>query len=100
LRSIFSEEIEEVQVVGVPYWKLQEVAAAVVKLKPGKSLTARAISEKCKTRLEWPKIPKYVKFVSDFGAYLTVTGKIQKRKLQEALIKELGLENLTKIKTA
>lgn len=100
MRSIFSEEIEEVQVVGVPHPKLQEVAAAVIKLKPGKSLTANQIKEKCKTRLEWPKIPKYVKFVANFNEYLTVTGKIQKRKLQEALIKELGLEHLTKIKTA
>lgn len=100
LRSIFGEEIEEVQVVGVPHRKLQEVAAAVVKLKTGKSLTVAQIKEKCRARLEWPKIPKYVKFVADFGEVMTVTGKIQKRKLREILIKELGLEDLTKIKTA
>ncbi len=100
LLSIFEEEMEAIQIIGVPHRTLQEVTAAVVKLKPGKSLTAARIKDKCKTRLEWPKIPKYVKFVSDFNEYLTVTGKIQKRKLREALIKELGLEDLVKIKTA
>jgi fatty-acyl-CoA synthase len=44
------------------------------------------------------KIPKYVKIVTEFPA--TVTGKIQKFKMREVSIKELGLEELLKTKTA
>lgn len=92
--------IELVQVVGVPHKTLQEVCAAVIKLRPGKKLTFEEIKTKCQDDMEWPKIPRYVKFVQDFGMAMTATGKIQKIKLREILIKELGLEKLAKRKTA
>jgi len=39
-----------------------------------------------------------VKFVKDFP--MTVTGKIQKYKMREESIKELGLEEVAKMNTA
>jgi fatty-acyl-CoA synthase len=44
------------------------------------------------------KVPKYIKFAADFP--MTVTGKIQKYKMREESIKELGLEEVAKMKTA
>jgi len=99
LREIF-EDIEDVYVVGVPHEKLQEVPAAIIKMKPNTILSLAQIKEKCAALMEWTKIPQYVKFVEDFSAGMTVTGKIQKHKFREILVKELGLEHLTKIKTA
>ncbi len=100
LRSNFENEIEDVYVFGVPHQTLQEIGAAAVKLKSGKSLTEEEIKSKCADLLEWPKVPKYIKFVNDFTNVMTPTGKIQKKKLKEILVKELGLEELEKIKTA
>lgn len=100
LLSLFEDEIMEIHVVGVPHKVLQEVVAAVIKLKPGKTLTLDEIKARCDGKVEWSKIPRYVKFVDNFSMAMTVTGKIQKFKLKELLIKELGLEDLAKIKTA
>lgn len=100
LLSLFEDEIMEIHVVGVPHKVLQEVVAAVIKLKPNKTLTLEEIKTRCEGKVEWSKIPRYVKFVDNFAMAMTVTGKIQKFKLKELLIKELGLEDLAKIKTA
>ncbi len=97
--SLF-EEIEIVEVVGIPHQTLQEICAAIIKLKDGKSLTYEQIKEKCETNMEWSSIPKHVKFVNDFSPFMTVTGKMQKFKMKEVLIAELGLQELIKIKTA
>jgi len=40
------------------------------------------------------------KFVDNFSMAMTALEKIQKFKIKEILIKELGLEDLSKIKTA
>ena len=100
LLTLFEERVEMVRVVGVPHKTLQEIGAAVIQLKPGKTLTYEEIKSKCESQMEWPKIPRYVKFVQDFSMAMTATGKIQKMKLKEILIKELGLEEESKIETA
>ncbi len=99
LLSLF-EEIEIAEVVGVPHKNLGEIGAAIIKLKPGKQLTFEEIKAKCETSMEWPSVPKYLKIVQDFTQFMTVTGKVQKFKIKEMFIKEFGLEELTKIKTA
>jgi fatty-acyl-CoA synthase len=43
-------------------------------------------------------VPYYVKFVDKFPT--TVTGKIQKFKIREESIRELGLEDVARIETA
>lgn len=91
LRTILDDKVEMLQVVGVPHPKLQEVAALVVKLLPGKNLTLEEIQQRCDGKLEWPKIPRYLKIMEDFSSAMTVTGKIQKFKLTALLRQEWGL---------
>lgn len=91
LHTILDDKVEMLQVVGVPHPKLQEVAALVVKLLPGKNLTLEEIQQRCDGKLEWPKIPRYLKVMDDFSVAMTVTGKIQKFKLTELLRQEWGL---------
>jgi len=91
LHTLLDDKVEMLQVVGVPHPKLQEVAALVVKLQPGKYLSLEEIQQRCDGRLEWPKIPRYLKVLDDFSVAMTVTGKIQKFKLTELLRQEWGL---------
>jgi fatty-acyl-CoA synthase len=106
--NIYPREIEEflythpaisdVQVIGVPDVKFGEELMAWIKLKDGFSLNAEEVKEYCKGRIAHFKIPRYVKFVDSFP--MTVTGKIQKFKMRQTAIKELGLEAKAKTRTA
>ena len=49
--------------------------------------------EFCQGRIAHFKIPRYVKIVDEFP--MTVTGKIQKFKMRESSIAELGLAEVT-----
>jgi fatty-acyl-CoA synthase len=92
--------IKDVQVIGVPSEKFGEEVAAWIQLKEGKegTVTAEDIRAFCKDEIAYFKIPKYIKFVDSFP--MTVTGKIQKYIMREQYTKELGLEEVAKIKTA
>jgi fatty-acyl-CoA synthase len=81
LHSLLEAEAELLQIVGVPHPTLQEVAALVIRFKPGKMLSLQQIQERCAGKLEWPKIPRHMKVIDDFSVAMTVTGKIQKFKL-------------------
>jgi fatty-acyl-CoA synthase len=82
-------KIEAAQVVGVPDPKYGEELCAWVKLRPGESLTAEDIRSFCQDQIAHYKIPRYMKFVDAFP--MTVTGKVQKFVIREAMIRELGL---------
>ena len=71
---------------------------AWVKLKKGAKASAEEIKDFCRGRIAHFKIPRYIKFVEDFP--MTVSGKIQKFKMREQSIRELGLEEAARIKTA
>jgi len=90
--------ISAVQVIGVPDRKYGEQVAAWVKLEPGSTLTVDAIRQFCEGKIARFKIPRYIKFVEDFP--LTITGKVQKYKMRESAVMELGLEAEAKIETA
>jgi fatty-acyl-CoA synthase len=90
--------ISDVQVIGVPDLKYGEELMAWIKLKNGCRVTPEEIKEFCRGRIAHYKIPRYIKFVDEFP--MTVTGKIQKYKMREMSIKELGLEEVARIKTA
>ena len=47
------------------------------------------MAEFCKGKIAHYKVPRYVQVVSEFP--MTVTGKVQKYKLREQAIEELGL---------
>jgi fatty-acyl-CoA synthase len=82
--------VEQVSVVGVPDPKYGEELCAWIKLKAGHTATADELRGFCRANLAHYKVPKYVKFVEQFPQ--TVTGKIQKFKIREAMKDELGLE--------
>lgn len=82
--------ISAVQVIGVPDRKYGEQVAAWVKLEQGATLSPEQIREFCQGKIARFKIPHYIKFVEEFP--LTITGKVQKYKMREIAVKELGLE--------
>ena len=90
--------ISEVQIVGIPSAKYGEEVAAWVKLQPGAALSAEEIRAFCSGKIASFKIPRYVKMVNEFP--MTVTGKIQKFRMREIMIHELGLDETDRIETA
>ncbi len=90
--------IEDVQVIGVPDEKYGEELCAWVKLRPGAALTAEEVRGYCQGKIAHYKIPRYVRFTDAFP--MTVTGKVQKYKMREESIADLGLEAASQTRTA
>ena len=84
------EDIEAVQVTGVPDPKYGEEIIAWISLKEGKKPSEEDIKEFCKGKIAHYKVPRYIRFGDDFP--MTVTGKVQKYKMREISIEELGLK--------
>jgi fatty-acyl-CoA synthase len=91
-------DVADVQVIGVPSEKYGEEIMAWVKLREGASLGGDELAAWCKGKIATFKIPRHWKFVDAFP--MTVTGKIQKFKMRETAIAELGLEKAAGISTA
>ncbi len=83
------EAISDVQVIGVPDAKYGEELCAWIVLKAGQSLTAESVREFCQGQIAHYKIPRHIRFVEGFPT--TVTGKVQKFAMREAMIAELDL---------
>jgi fatty-acyl-CoA synthase len=81
--------IEQASVVGVPDARYVEELCAWVKLKAGATLSEDELRNFCRANLAHYKAPRYIRFVEEFPQ--TVTGKIQKFKIREQMIAELGL---------
>ena len=81
--------VESAQVVGVTDPRFGEEVCAWIKLRRGASVEEEAIRRFCKERLAYFKVPRYVTFVDEFP--LTVTGKVQKFRIREIAIQQLGL---------
>lgn len=81
--------IQDVQVIGVPDPKYGEEICAWIVLKPGETLESEAVREFCRGQIAHYKIPRHVKFVEGFPT--TVTGKVQKFAMRDAMIAELDL---------
>jgi fatty-acyl-CoA synthase len=86
------DSIEDVQVTGVPDPKFGEEIIAWVSLKSGAKMNEDDIKAFCKGKIAHYKVPRYIKFTDEFP--MTVTGKIQKYKMRQVSIAELGLEEL------
>jgi fatty-acyl-CoA synthase len=82
-------EVEDVAVFGVPDRRYGEELVACVRLAAGASLEEKDVHEYCRGRIAHFKVPRYVRFVEDFP--MTVTGKVQKFKMREAAVEDLGL---------
>ena len=91
-------DITDVQVIGVPSEKYGEEVMAWVKPREGTNLTGEELAAWCKGKVAGYKIPRHWKFVDSFP--MTVTGKIQKFKMREVAVEELGLEKAAGLKTA
>jgi fatty-acyl-CoA synthase len=82
-------QVQDVQVVGVPDQKYGEELCAWVIVRPGQSLDEDAVRAFCKGQIAHYKVPRYIRFVTEFP--MTVTGKIQKFKIRDAMKQQLGL---------
>ena len=91
-------KLEQVSVVGVPDRRFGEEILAWVKLRAGESATEDEIRDFCREHLAHFKTPRYIKFVDSFPT--TVTGKIQKYRIRQQAIEELGLHEAAAIETA
>jgi fatty-acyl-CoA synthase len=88
----------EVQVIGVPSETYGEEVMAWVKVRPGHTVADEDLVAFCRGRIATFKIPRFWKFVDAFPT--TVTGKVQKFRLREAAIAELGLQRASAQETA
>lgn len=70
--------IRMAQVVGVPDERLMEVAAAFIELHPGETLAEEDVARHCAGRIASYKIPRYVRFVTEWPMSAT---KVQKFEL-------------------
>jgi fatty-acyl-CoA synthase len=82
-------KVQDVQVVGLPDKKYGEELCAWIIVKPGQTATDTEIRDFCKGQIAHYKVPKYIQFVTEFP--MTVTGKIQKFKIRDAMTEQLGL---------
>jgi fatty-acyl-CoA synthase len=106
--NIYPREIEEflhhhpkiadAYIIGVPDIKYGEELMAWVKVENGNTLNEDDIREFCKGKIAHYKVPRYYKFVDSFP--MTISGKIQKFKMRQTAIEELGLEDAEKVETA
>jgi fatty-acyl-CoA synthase len=90
--------IEDVQVIGVPDAKYGEELCAWVKVRGAAELTPEQVTEYCTGKIAHYKIPRYVRFSTEFP--MTVTGKVQKYKMREVSVAELGLAAAGQAQTA
>jgi fatty-acyl-CoA synthase len=91
-------QVADVQVIGVPSEKYGEEVMAWVKPRDGANLTGEELAAWCKGKIASYKIPRHWKLVDSFP--MTVTGKVQKFKMREAAVQELGLEKAAGVRTA
>lgn len=80
--------VADAYVYGIASERLGEEVGAAIRLKPGASVTADELRAFCEGRIARFKLPKFVRFVSDFP--MTASGKIQKYKLRELHERELA----------
>ena len=85
------DAIEDAQVIAVPSEKYGEEVMAWVKLKRDTRLSAEELTAFCQGQIATYKIPRYWKLVDAFP--MTVTGKVQKYRMREISMAELGLES-------
>ena len=92
------ESVKDVQVIGVPDVKYGEEVLACVILHEGKAHSEEEMIDHVRKGMSKYKVPRYVKFVDGFP--MTASGKIQKYKLRQWAVEELGLQEADHIETA
>jgi len=87
-------KVAEVAVFGMPDDFYGEQVAAWIELHSGETMSEEEIRAFCKDELAHFKIPKYILFVKEFP--MTVTGKLQKFKMREEMLKQLAEQSAQK----
>jgi fatty-acyl-CoA synthase len=91
--------VQDVQVIGVPDARYGEEVAAYIILKDGaQQIPEQEMIAFVREGLSRFKSPRYVRYVQSFP--MTGSGKIQKYKMREMAIEDLGLHSESKIVTA
>lgn len=100
--NLFPKEIEDflythdavcdVQVIGVPDHRYGEELCACIILHEHHECTEEAIRQYCAEHISHNKVPRYVRFFSEFP--MTASGKAQKFKLREFMREELNLKEI------
>ncbi len=78
--------VKLVQVVGVPDDRLEEVVAAFVECYPDTDCDAQSLIDYCRNRVASFKVPRHLRFVTEWPMSAT---KVQKFRLREQLMAEL-----------
>ena len=85
-----NKKIQDVQVFGVPDNKFGEEICAWVVPKEGCKLTEEELRSFCNDQIAHYKIPRYIRIKRELP--MTVSGKAQKFKMREEMMKELNVE--------
>ncbi len=80
-------KIAQAAVFGVADERFGEEIAAWVQLRDGETMTEEALREYCRSGIAHFKVPRYIRFVTEFP--MTVTGKLQKFRMREMAEKML-----------
>jgi fatty-acyl-CoA synthase len=93
VEAILNRRADVVQafVVGVPDARMGEVGCAWVVAESGAELDPEEVMAACRSELARFKVPAYVFMVSADELPLTVSGKVQKFRLAQRAIEQLGL---------
>ncbi|MFB9261796.1 AMP-binding protein [Bradyrhizobium erythrophlei] len=83
-------KIQDVQIFGVADDRYGEELCAWIRIRQGETLTVDEVRAFCQGQIAHNKIPRYVEFVEEFP--MTVTGKIQKFVMRDAVEARLGLK--------
>ena len=81
--------IEQIAVFGVPDQTYGEVVCAWIVPKAGASLSEDDVRAFCRANIAHYKMPTHIRLVAQMPA--TVTGKLQKYLMEQAMCLELGL---------
>jgi fatty-acyl-CoA synthase len=81
--------VEQAYVIGLPDPRLEEILVAAVVLKDGRDASPEELRAFCKRALAAFKVPQHFRIMKRADLPVTVTGKVQKFRLQEALAHQL-----------
>jgi fatty-acyl-CoA synthase len=85
-------DVADAQVIGVPSRRYGEELMAWIKPRGGATITGPELASACRGRIASYKIPRHWAIVDAFPT--TITGKVQKYRLREIAIEQLGLHPL------
>ncbi len=91
------ENVQDVQVIGVPDDQYGEEIMACIILKEGKSMTVDEMKQYIRDHMAKHKVPKYIDFVDSFP--MNAAGKILKFKMRENAVEKLGIKKVEGIVT-